>query len=96
MSPHIEAAQRVNLSSLACLEEVIVIGHDGYVGVAQFASYARFTQRVTAAREAQLGAFEQSRNSVEGVMIQFTSGTTGHPKCSVLTHRYVVAVRDDT
>lgn len=92
MSEHVKVAKQVKLSMAACLEEVVVISDNGYIGDAQSVSYAQFTQGVFAASQAELQAFENLQRPADGVMIQFTSGTTGTPKCSVLTHRYVVAL----
>lgn len=92
MSEHVKVAQLVKQSRVACLEEVIAIGDNGFTGDLQSVSYAHFTQGVFAASEAELQAFEKLQHPADGVMVQFTSGTTGHPKCSVLTHRYAVAL----
>lgn len=95
MSEHVKVAQQVQSSSVACLEAVVVIGDNGCTDDNRIVSYARFTQGVFAVSEAELQAFEQLQHPADGVMIQFTSGTTGTPKCSVLTHRYALALPYD-
>lgn len=86
MSKHIEVATNLASRNGTRMNEVIILG-DVEPQLAREITYAQFRRRAAGTNDVQLKLFEQSPHHLDGVMLQFTSGTTGHPKSSVLTHQ---------
>ncbi|OGA98102.1 MAG: AMP-binding protein [Burkholderiales bacterium RIFCSPHIGHO2_12_FULL_69_20] len=73
--------------TLPQLRWVIRLGDDPTPGMLNFSALAG---SATAASRAQLAAIAPTLAATDAINIQFTSGTTGHPKGATLTHRNIL------
>ncbi|KAK4495535.1 hypothetical protein PRZ48_013867 [Zasmidium cellare] len=83
MGPAIEHVERLIHDKESELKEVVVIGDES----AQQTTYAQFLERASSSpiSDTELRLLEDAVESTSPVLLQFTSGTTGNPKVSVLT-----------
>ncbi len=81
------APGQLQAKALPHLRWVIRLGEDSTAGMLNFSALAA---RATAASRAQLAAIGPTLSATDAINIQFTSGTTGHPKGATLTHRNIL------
>lgn len=74
-------------AALPALRWVIRLGEDVTPGMLNFSALA---ERAEPAHHAQLAQLAFQLSPHDPINIQFTSGTTGHPKGATLTHRNIV------
>ena len=89
LAPELAASTPGQLQSatLPQLRWVIRLGDAATPGMLNFGELAG---RATADSRAQLAAIGPTLRSDDAINIQFTSGTTGHPKGATLTHRNIL------
>ena len=89
LAPELAASPcgELQASALPQLRWVIRLGDTASAGMLNFNDLA---SRATAASRAQLAALGPTLRAEDAINIQFTSGTTGHPKGATLTHRNIL------
>ncbi len=89
LAPELAASVPGQLQSatLPSLRWVIRLGDAATAGMLNFGELAG---RATAASRVQLAAIGATLRCDDAINIQFTSGTTGHPKGATLTHRNIL------
>jgi len=78
---------RLQATALPALRWVVRLGTEATAGMLNFDAIAG---HATAASRAQLAALGPTLRGTDAINIQFTSGTTGHPKGATLTHRNIL------
>jgi len=88
LAPEIEASEigALEAKALPDLRLVVQIGGSD----AGFLNFDKLTKMGTEATDAKLAALQSQLRPEDPINIQFTSGTTGHPKGSTLTHRNIL------
>jgi len=81
------APGQLQAKALPHLRWVIRLGEDSTAGMLNFSALAG---HATPASRAQLAAIGPTLAATDAINIQFTSGTTGHPKGATLTHRNIL------
>ncbi|OTG76605.1 fatty acid--CoA ligase [Acinetobacter sp. ANC 4169] len=79
--------KRLSAQRLPHLQHVIKIDHEQHIGIHRFAD---LLSEPTAAQLNQLQAIAADLQFDETINIQFTSGTTGNPKGTMLTHNNIL------
>jgi fatty-acyl-CoA synthase len=89
LAPELAASPlgQLQARTLPQLRWVIRLGDDPTPGMLNFSALAG---SATAASRAQLAAIGPTLAATDAINIQFTSGTTGHPKGATLTHRNIL------
>ena len=81
------APGQLQAKALPHLRWVIRLGEDSTAGMLNFSALAG---HATPASRVQLAAIGPTLAATDAINIQFTSGTTGHPKGATLTHRNIL------
>ncbi|MFM2067985.1 MAG: hypothetical protein RLZZ584_2894 [Pseudomonadota bacterium] len=89
LAPELAASPfgQLRARALPELRWVIRLGEDTSDGMLNFSELAG---RATEASRARLAGLGECLNADDPINIQFTSGTTGHPKGATLTHRNIL------
>lgn len=77
----------MNSKAFSILKNIIRIGDETSPGMY---SFTEVTALATSAHKHELQAMSAHLNADQDINIQFTSGTTGHPKGATLTHKNIL------
>ncbi len=89
LAPELAASTpgQLQAAALPALRWVVRLGEAATPGMLNFNAIAGLA---TAASRARLAALGPTLRATDAINIQFTSGTTGHPKGATLTHRNIL------